>query len=545
MPRRRSRNHDNENVDSDRRLLKWVATVLFSGAGLVVAVVVMAVVGYMMCRIDVPAKHIAVLTTKTGQDLENGLEIAPNEDYKGLQSKVLSEGRYFYNPYFYSWRVYPMVEIPQGKMGVRVRLYGKDLSYGDFVASTNDDAAADPDTNGKGIVPEVLRPGRYALNALVKDETGRVINGRQARSDYVEIVELHTPITIPAGYKGVVTNLAGPIPNDSNQFLVPEGSRGVQEKTLDEGTYYLNPYMYRVQKIDTRSQRFNLSDNYDMGFPSKDGFWVSLDGIIEFRVKPDKAALVYVMYDESNDDNASESSIDQEIIRKVIMPNARSFCRLQGSNSSGRDFIGGETRSAFQDKFEAAIRKTCEEQGIEIVQALITKINPPQAIAEPVRSREVASQKLKQFQQEKLQQDQEAKLASEIALVQQRQELVGADKEIVKIIAEANRRQEVALAEANRDKDVAFEKLAAAKDLATALLAEKRAEAAVIGFKNEADAAGWKRAVEALGGDGNAYARYILYQKLAPGFQSIMTNTADSPLMDVFSNFSDRSTPDE
>jgi regulator of protease activity HflC (stomatin/prohibitin superfamily) len=253
------------------------------------------------------------------------------------------------------------------------------------------------------------------------------------------------------------------------------------------------------------------------------------------------ASLVYVMYDESNDETEGETSIDQEIIRKVIMPNARSFCRLQGSNSSGRDFIGGDTRSAFQDKFEAAIRKTCDEQGIEIVQALITKINPPQAIAKPVRLREVASQELKQYQQEKLQQDEEAKLAKEKALVQQRQELVGADKEVVKLVTEAKRAQEVALEGASRDKDVATEMLAAAKDKASAMLAEKRAEAAVIGFKNEAEAAGWKSAVAALGGDGKAYARYELYQKLAPGFKSIMTNTADSPLMDVFKNFSGNS----
>ena len=36
----------------------------------------------------------------------------------------------------------------------------------------------------------------------------------------------------------------------------------------------------------------------------------------------------------------------------------------------------------------------------------------------------------------------------------------------------------------------------------------------------------------------SAFARYVLYQKLAPGFRSIMTNTADSPLMEVFKGLS-------
>ena len=81
------------------------------------------------------------------------------------------------------------------------------------------------------------------------------------------------------------------------------------------------------------------------------------------------------------------------------------------------------------------------------------------------------------------------------------------------------------------------------KDEAEAILARASAKAAVIGFENEADAAGWKKAVEALGNDGEAYARYVLYQKLAPGYRSIMTNTADSPLMEVFKNLNAKDTP--
>ncbi len=504
------------------------------------ATLVLGYLAYNFCRINVPAKHIAVLTTKTGQELSNGEEVAPSTDYKGLQLNVLGEGRYFRNPYFYKWSVYPMIEIPENKLGVRVRLYGTDLPYGHFVAASGgleiSDPNFDPESVGKGIVPEVLRAGRYGLNAILKNATGKVVNPR-SRNDYVEIIELHDPVTIPAGYKGVVTNLSGPLPDDPNQFLVEAGFRGVQEATLDEGTYYLNPYVQRVQAIDCRSQRFNLADGYDMGFPSKDGFWVSLDGIVEFHVKPEQAALVYVLYDEAKSNEGTQTSIDEEIIRKVIMPNARSICRLRGSNSSGRDFIGGETRVAFQDEFQAKLRETCNAQGIEIVQALITKINPPQAIAAPVRDREVASQKLKQYKQQKLQQVEEAKLATEVELVEQIQTLVEAERDVVKMTTEARKRQEVAIAEANRDKEVAIEELAAAKDKAAAIMAEKKAEATVIGFSNEADAAGWKAAVQALDDDGQAFARYVLYQKLSPGFRSIMTNTSDSPLMEVFKNF--------
>ncbi len=491
---------------------------------------------YSVFRIDVPAKHFAVLTKKTGEEMENDEEVAPDDQHKGLQLKVLPEGRYFYNPYFWSWEVYPMIEIPREKMGVRIRLYGDDLPYGDFLAS---------DEQHKGIIGEVLRPGRYAINGIMidKDTKKEVGRARGNKSDYVEIIELWEPKVIPAGYKGIVTNLAGPMPDKPNELLVEKGRRGAQKETLEAGTYYLNPYMYRINAIDTRSQRFNLSEGKDMTFPSKDGFPISLDGIIEFRVIPETAAQTYVTYNDVSNDKAGASAIAEEIIAKVIMPNARAICRLRGSNSSAREFIGGETRTAFQKEFQAAITETCKTQGIEIVQALITKIKPPQAIAQPLREREVAAQQLKQYTQEILQQQQEAKLATETALIMQKRALIEADRNVIELVTKAKEDQDVALEGANRDKAVAGEKLIAAKDEAAAMLARAGAKAAIVNFENEADAAGWKKAVEALGNDGEAFARYVLYQKLAPGYQTIMTNTADSPLMDVFQNFAPKGRP--
>ena len=114
---------------------------------------------YNNFRIDVPSKHIAVLTKKTGEDLVNTEEIAPDATHKGIQIEVLAEGRYFYNPYTWDWKVLPMIEVPTGQLGVRIRMVGEDLPYGDIIAWEG---------NQKGIVPDVLRPGRYAINPHVE-----------------------------------------------------------------------------------------------------------------------------------------------------------------------------------------------------------------------------------------------------------------------------------------------------------------------------------------------------------------------------------------
>lgn len=479
--------------------------------GLIVALVGMAYVAFNQFRIEVPREKIAILIKKTGTDITNADEIAPGEEYKGVQAGVLREGVYWRNPLHWDWEIVDQTQIPQGKLGVKISLTGDNLPYGEFLAKVDENG--DPLT--KGIMPDVLRAGRYPINKYVFD------------------VEEHDPVTVPAGYKGVVTNLAGPFPQNPNSLLVEEGERGVQKDTFEPGTYYVNPYVTRINLVDCRSQRFNLAEKKDMGFPSKDGFWVSLDGVIEFRVTPEKAAEVFVVYNESE----NGEKIDQEIISKVILPNARSFCRLEGSNNRGREFIQGDTRTKFQENFQKDMRAACEPLGIEIIQALITRIKPPQQIAGPVRDREIAKQQEKQYQQQILQQESEQQLAIEQELVKQRQDLVKADQEVVKITTQAKREQQVAVTKANERKGVADFKLQAAQDEAQAIVARGEAEAEVIHFENEADAAGWKRAVEAFSGNGQEYAQYVLFQKLSSAYRSMMVNTADSPIMRIFESF--------
>ncbi|MGE0755631.1 MAG: SPFH domain-containing protein [Pirellulaceae bacterium] len=500
-----------------------------SGFGMLIVVAAIGgVIAYGMCRIEVPTGYMAVLTKKTGKDLTNGDEIAPSAEYKGVQKEVLTEGRYFYNPWHWDWEVVPQVEIPQGKLGVRIRLYGEELPFGSIIAAGEDQ---------KGIVAEVLRPGRYPINAQIVDGPQRYTN------NYAELVELHDPVVIPAGYKGVVTQLAAPLPENANQLLSQPGTRGVQADTFSEGTYYVNPYETRIFLVDCRSQRFNLIEGGEMGFPSRDGFWVSLDGIIEFRIRPDDAARVFVTYnDVENDGRHHDARIDEEIIKKVILPNARSFCRIKGSDHSGKEFISGETRTQFQTDFQKSLELTCESQGIEIIQALITQINPPQKIADPVRRRQIAMQQEEQFKKEFLQQEAEKQLKIEKETITQKQAIVAAEQEVIKVTTEATRKKEVALIEAAQRLKVAEFEQSAAQDLADAELARGKAEADVIMFQNTAEAAGWRKSVEAFGGSGDLYARWVLLRKLAPSFRQMMVNTANSPLMDYFREYNEPAT---
>jgi len=496
----------------------------------VCGLVVLGMTIYHNCRIDVGTGEMAILTVKNGLDISNGDEVAPSLNHKGAQAAFLLEGRYFmnpfqegprfFNPYDWDWDVIPQTTIPQGKLGILISLVGEDPGYGEFLGAVEKDGEVSTNQIGtpvrKGIIPNVLIPGRYAINPNLFH------------------LEIGEPVTIEAGYRGVVTNLAGTLPLKPNELLVESGERGVQRETLKEGTQQVNPYVQRISKVDCRSQRFNLADNKDMGFPSKDGFWVSLDGRIQFRVSPEKAAEVYVIYNESENGDA----IDEEIIRKVIMPNARSFCRLAGSAKLGKDFIEGETRMEFESSFQTAMREACEPLGIEIQEALITRINPPEQIAEPIQQRESYRLDEQKYQSQITQQEAEKSVAISKAKAIQEKELVEVEQEIIKFVTEAEREQEIAKTKAEEKLAVAMLKLEAAQDEAEAITARGRATADVIGYENKADAAGWKRAVEAFDGNGDEYAQFVLYQKLASAYRRIMVNTADSPIMRMFESVS-------
>jgi uncharacterized membrane protein YqiK len=117
------------------------------------------------------------------------------------------------------------------------------------------------------------------------------------------------------------------------------------------------------------------------------------------------------------------------------------------------------------------------------------------------------------------------------------QALVAAQQEVVKMTTEAKQAQEIALIEASKRLKVAELELQAAADRAAATLARGTAEAKVIEFQNEAEAAGWRKAVAAFSNDGDEYARWSLLKKLAPAYRSMMVNTSDSPIMDIFRQY--------
>ena len=195
---------------------------LIGALSVVVGILVAIVLGWVWCccRFYVPSVHMALVTAKTGDPLPPGAILA-EDGQKGVRREPLAEGRHFLNPITHDWRIVPITRIPAGSVGLVTSKNGKELPSGEILA---------PEHDSKGVWKDVLGPGSYRLNP--EGYTVDVLNA----------------INIPIGYVGVVTSQTGK-PAAAGLFAGP-GEKGVLEKVLQPGLYYVNPRAYQVDVVE-------------------------------------------------------------------------------------------------------------------------------------------------------------------------------------------------------------------------------------------------------------------------------------------------------
>jgi len=468
---------------------------------LVVAVFVLFIFIWFFCRIEPGGGQIAVLIHKTGKNLPASQVMAQEPNQKGIQLDVLSEGRYFRNPYSWGWEVHSMTDIPAGQLGVVTRLYGNDLAAGKILA----------EEGTKGIVSDVLTPGKYRINPYAKQ------------------VELFDAIRIRPGHVGVKTLLVGDdvlnsdLPAEQrNTFLIVDGLKGVVAEVIDPGTYYLNPYVVNVVEVNLQSQRFEMSGDDVISFLTLDGFTVTVEGTIEFGLERDKAALLTHRVGDMDD-----------IIKKVILPRARGFSRIEGSKHPAVDFIVGETRQKFQSELESHLRAKSEDWGVDIKSVLIRKIIVPDEIASISRDREIAVQEANKYEQQIEQARSKAELVKQQMLALQNAEKVKADTSRIQAVINAEQGMSVDLIAAQQRLGVAKVDLQAADFQAQAILAEARGKGDAVTANNAAEASVVGSLVTAFGGGLNL-ARYELYNTLGPKIETILSSDQEDGLGSIF-----------
>ncbi len=174
---------------------------------------------WFFCRFYVPPGQMAVIISKEGKPLPSG-QILASKGQKGIRADVLAEGRHFLNPVTFEHRIVPVTTIPAGKVGIVTSKVGTDLPPGEFLAGPGQ----------KGVWRGVLGPGSYRFNP------------------YGYEITITDAISIPVGYVGVVTSLAGDRAPEG--AFAGAGQKGIRADVLQPGLYYVNPKEFKIDVLE-------------------------------------------------------------------------------------------------------------------------------------------------------------------------------------------------------------------------------------------------------------------------------------------------------
>lgn len=491
-------------------------------------------------RVEVPPNHFLVKINLWGKDLPPGEIVAPDDSYKGIQRRVLTEGRHFLNPIFYTYEKKPVLEVPKGQCAVLTRIAGEEIppedkAQGVFLAQGEFDEFAQSPPGQRGILEKVLPPGKYYVNP------------------YEYSHQLVPAVEVKAEQVGVKVLKWGKDPRElkdrTSPYVVPEGYRGVQEKYLVPMTYYINPYVEAIIPVGIRSHPVEFTD---IMFPSRDGFWIQPHVLVAYKVVPEQAPELFVMLCDAGElpqlDSTPEEQRKNPILQKFVLPLIRGYVRIEGSKYDARDYVSQQReekkektvnpREELQRELMRKVAPACKKVGIII--ETITVAQPEmnkdlEKLQEAIARREqtrLEREKNKQLvEQHKTEQEQRAKEA----LAEQRRLVVNANTKLEQEKINAQRRLEVEKAKLEAQFKAAQARFEGAKKRAEATVTRGKADAAVTMAKNEAEIAGLKTAI---GGFPSAdqYAQYQVVMKLAPALSEIFASDT-SEFAKVFSSY--------
>ena len=348
---------------------------------------------------------------------------------KGILKEMLGPGRHFL---WYGWWETTLVKdtlVNPGEVAVVTSRMGSDLTDGRFLVDGDLDQ-----TTEKGILRKVLGPGRYRINDYAY--TVRIVKQEVVQSDQQQ---KHVGwVSIPAGYAGVVTNLAA-----NPQTGLPAG---IQDHVLQPGLYPVNPSEQHVDIIGIGYRDLSVKSNFvsqdgkpvldesgeplvsddesGITFPSTDGFRIHMDFTAVWGIMPDQAADVIRKFGSL-----------EAVQTKVVIPQIESICRNEGSSLGAVDLLVGDTRQKFQETVSASFHRILEDKGLTLLHGFVRNIHIPQNIRKPIQEKFVADELKLTRDQEQLTARTEAELREAERKVELETDRIGA--ETTKLVAES------------------------------------------------------------------------------------------------------------
>ncbi|HYP29095.1 MAG TPA: SPFH domain-containing protein [Blastocatellia bacterium] len=232
--------------------------------------------------IEIGSDEIGIIEAVDGEPMPEGHILAPDRaqnahnnfqdpiafikrgGVKGIQLRTLPPGLWPIHPYLFRVSIAKVTVIPQGKVGIVMAADGAPLDPGRLHGKAIDghrnfqDAERFIAAGGqKGPQVDILTPGTYRI--LTESAP---IEGSSERKPGLFSIRLYDATVIAENQIAMVEALDGapldprdyvaaPVEGhdnfqDSNEFIRRGGQRGPQKDILLPGTYYINPFVFKV-----------------------------------------------------------------------------------------------------------------------------------------------------------------------------------------------------------------------------------------------------------------------------------------------------------
>jgi regulator of protease activity HflC (stomatin/prohibitin superfamily) len=451
----------------------------------------------------------------------------------GFLERMRGPGRHFYCPLWWERELVDDLEIEGGHVGIATCKMGDDLPRGEFLVDGTPGS-----TTQKGILRNVLAPGRYRINPYAYSV--EVIGEQVVKSG---AQEKHAGwVNIPTGYVGVVTNLA---PNPIRGTLP-----GIQNKVLQPGIYPVNPKEeqldiigvgYSVTSVNSNFKRDTdgqatldesgepiiADDDSGIKFPSNDGFDIHMDFTAVWGITPEQAPDVLRKFGTTD-----------AVENKVVKPQIESICRNQGSRLGAVELLVGDSRMKFQEDTTAAFEKVLEEKDLTLLHGLVRHIYIPLDVRQPIQERFIADEITLTNEQKQITRKTEATLQEATARVEYESQRIAAETEKLEAekIAEGRRTAEETRAETVQKQATIDRRTAEIQAQATILKGE--AEASAKKLLEQARAQKLQLAVSAFGAP-ESYNQWVFATGLPEDLQLHLLYAGDGTFWTDLKGFSD------
>ena len=364
----------------------------------VILVVFIGIIASSLVKIS--GDQVGIVEKKLfGGDLPDGKILAVKSE-NGIQAQILAPGWHVKWAWQYRVKKEKMIEIKQGHVGLLQTSDGRSLPPGVIYAPEWDDPenmlnAAYFLTEGqgyKGPQLSVLKPGKYRLNTKLFTVTSVPV------------------VNVQVGTVAVVKSNVGNV-METEERLVEVGQRGIWNKPLGEGEYYLNTKAYEVTMISIRQVKVSYTAQREPGEKTKyqpmqpitvrsaDGFTFPVDVRITYKIESKNAPQVVAMIGD-----------DELVLTKIVTPRVRSVFRDNAEKVKALDYI--QHRSDQGKKSTEMLKDELGKYGVKILEISIGNVGDEKTLGSLLKTqtdREIAVQEQKTFvEQQKAAEQQKA-----------------------------------------------------------------------------------------------------------------------------------------